>query len=405
VITNSALLHPAVLTLLTVFLIACEGGTPTSTPAGTPYVIGAIFPLSGDQARFGVDQLRGVKAAEATINREGGIGGHRLEIDVEDDHSNPGQTLASAVDLIQKHVIALIGPETTSGCEAVQTLVGPSGLVEFCLAPAVQPPRDSHVWLASPPVSVVANTIVSYLMTEGVGRVALLATSDTDGLAGVSATRAAIRCAGSIQVVADVEYQANSPDISAQLDKIKSSSAEAIILWATRAPALVALEGIHQLSINIPVVTSNDNASYSFLSALAPLQVSKLLMPATADVWWDQAPLGISQFKIEQQFHNDFAKSFTDIPAYGSGSGYDSTIILANVVRRAGSDPAAIVRYLSSANEVPGVQGTYDFTAHSHIALANPELAMVEVKQTGFHAVRPPGPPLPCPRPGPTPTK
>jgi branched-chain amino acid transport system substrate-binding protein len=49
-----------------------------------PIVIGAVFPLSGNAAPLAAETLRGVQLAADMVNADGGIGGRRIELAVQD---------------------------------------------------------------------------------------------------------------------------------------------------------------------------------------------------------------------------------------------------------------------------------------------------------------------------------
>ena len=78
--------------LLVLLAASCSGGD-------RPLRIGAVYPLSGPQALGGVDEYRGVKLAAELVNRDGGVRGRPVALDVVDvpvAEAAPGavQTLA-----------------------------------------------------------------------------------------------------------------------------------------------------------------------------------------------------------------------------------------------------------------------------------------------------------------------
>ncbi len=72
--------------------------------------IGLILPLSGAQASFGTDAIKGAQLAEAEINAAGGVLGHPIKLIVRDSQSDTEATVATVTELAEKeNAVALIG--------------------------------------------------------------------------------------------------------------------------------------------------------------------------------------------------------------------------------------------------------------------------------------------------------
>ncbi|HYZ02353.1 MAG TPA: ABC transporter substrate-binding protein, partial [Candidatus Binatia bacterium] len=80
----------AVLMALAMGAAACSG----SPKSAAPIRVGAIYPLTGSQARGGgIDEFRGVKLAADIVNRAGGVGGRPVRlvpVDVPGTDAVPG---------------------------------------------------------------------------------------------------------------------------------------------------------------------------------------------------------------------------------------------------------------------------------------------------------------------------
>lgn len=74
-----------VLLLVAVMLVAtaCSGGGAPKTE-GDVVTIGAVFPLSGNNALLGEESLRGAKLAVAELNANGGLWGKQVVLDIAD---------------------------------------------------------------------------------------------------------------------------------------------------------------------------------------------------------------------------------------------------------------------------------------------------------------------------------
>jgi branched-chain amino acid transport system substrate-binding protein len=358
------------------------GGSKEAT--GSPYTIGVVVSLTGSASQLGVGEANAAKLAAGQISKAGGVNGHKLVVDVRDDQTNPSQSLQAARDLLQAKVVALIGPTVVADCNAVSPLVETTGPIQYCLSPGISPKDDSYVWSASVATAVFAQRMVGYFKNQGLTKIGLITTTDASGIDGGKATRSAVQALGGMLVVADVQYAPTAVDAIPQLQQIKSSQAQAIVVWSTGTPAGIALKGIQQLGINLPVATTNGNLSYDFVKRIADYTPSQLYIPATTDFWWDKLPAGSAQYKLEKSFHADYQAAYGSPPDFGPGVGYDAAYILADVLRHAGTDSAKMKSYMQSMKGFVGVQGVYTFAPNDHRGLKIDDVAMVQVKNGAF---------------------
>jgi branched-chain amino acid transport system substrate-binding protein len=88
------------------------GASSAATGAGTAIEIGVICDCTG---AFGPSIGAGAQVAQAwasSVNASGGISGHRVKLTVDDDQSNPSQSVSDAKALISQHVAAILDLST-----------------------------------------------------------------------------------------------------------------------------------------------------------------------------------------------------------------------------------------------------------------------------------------------------
>lgn len=89
--------------------------TTSCSPEKSAIKIGAVLPLTGTFAIYGQQALKGAQLAVDEINSSGGILGHKLEIIVRDNETNPAKTVSYSRELIQQeHVFSLMGPVSSA---------------------------------------------------------------------------------------------------------------------------------------------------------------------------------------------------------------------------------------------------------------------------------------------------
>jgi branched-chain amino acid transport system substrate-binding protein len=112
----------AIAPLLATAALLAGCGSSSVSPAGggstgasrSPVLIGASLSLSGDFAADGQAFERGYELWAADINRNGGLLGHRVKLDIVSDDSNAAQVVSNYNKLIQSdHVQLVVGPFST----------------------------------------------------------------------------------------------------------------------------------------------------------------------------------------------------------------------------------------------------------------------------------------------------
>src|SRR2546430_8164719 len=101
---------------------ACQPGG-----GGDKVKIGVFMSMTGDTANFGISSTNGIKMAADEANAAGGINGKQIELDVQDDRSDPSE----AATIVTKFV-------TPDGVNAV---LGEAGRLRFIAAAAI--PRNA----------------------------------------------------------------------------------------------------------------------------------------------------------------------------------------------------------------------------------------------------------------------
>ncbi|MEE8188624.1 MAG: ABC transporter substrate-binding protein, partial [Kiloniellales bacterium] len=92
------------LSLAGVSLLASMG----TASAGEAIKIGVTEPLTGPVAASGNYVVQGAKIAESFLNASGGILGHKVELIVEDNKSNPKEAVATAEKLIVRDKVPVL---------------------------------------------------------------------------------------------------------------------------------------------------------------------------------------------------------------------------------------------------------------------------------------------------------
>jgi len=147
----------------------------------------------------------------------------------------------------------------------------------------------------------------------------------------------------------------------------------------------VALKGIQQLGIKLPVMTTDGNLASTFLQRIADYTPETLLIPATRDFWWQTLPTSDPVYALEKQYHESYRAKYGEEPDFGPGVAYDAVLVIAEGLKKANSTDAAKLRSaMESIDGFHGVVGTYHMSPTDHRGLTVADVAMVQAKDGKF---------------------
>ena len=110
-----------VISVIGILTIVGAGCSYIPLASKSPVKIGVVLSLSGDFEAYGEMGLNGARMAVKEINGNGGVlGGRPLELVVEDDQTDPGQSMLLTRKLIQEDdVVAILGSVSSTSKEAM----------------------------------------------------------------------------------------------------------------------------------------------------------------------------------------------------------------------------------------------------------------------------------------------
>src|SRR3954469_3588797 len=106
----------------------CAGVALTfSAGAHADVVMGVALPRTGSVAAIGDQVLNGASAAAKAINDKGGINGHKLVLDIQDDACDPKQAVSVANRFLQNKVRLVVGHVCSGATMAASDIYAENG--------------------------------------------------------------------------------------------------------------------------------------------------------------------------------------------------------------------------------------------------------------------------------------
>ena len=348
-----SLIAAAATLFLTVFLTGCD--KPASTPGAAtgPIKVGEFASMTGSEATFGPSSHEGTLLAVDHLNAAGGVLGRKMELLMEDDQSQAGQPATVVRKLIARDgVVAVLGEVASSRsleaapiCQQSQIpMISPSST-----NPKVTAVGDYifRVCFIDPFQGTVMANFARH--TLHLKKVAVLTDVKSDYSLGLAKFFKEGFIADGGAIVAEQNYSSGDKDFSAQLTALKAVNPDGIFVpgYYTEV-GLIALQA-RQLGLNVPLLGGDGWES----SSLIPIGGVSLEGSYFSTHY---SPEDTSA--AVQDFVKAFRAKYNETPNAMAALGYDSAMILADAMKRAGTTDGAKVRdALAATKDFQGVTG------------------------------------------------
>lgn len=346
--------------------------------AADPYEIDVILPLSGGGAFVGQTHQKTLTLLEGVINKDGGIQGRPVKFVFHDDQTNPAVDVQLASGILAKKPAVVLGSSLSAMCRSLQPLFQ-SGPVQYCLSPAIYPPKGSYTFATSIDTKELLKSSVRYFRERGFTRIARMTTTDASGQDGAAALTEAMALPEnkSMQLVAAEQYGATDVSVAAQVANIKAARPQAVIVWVSGAPVATALRGLHDGGVDVPVITSSANMVDSQLKGYVSFAPKELLFPGVSFA----AQLSRSpQVARAQKLFVDTMKANGIDPTLQVGLVWDPALITIESLKKLGPNAtgAQLRDYLATLHDFPGITGMYDFRSGNQHGVTGDDVVMIK---------------------------
>ncbi len=350
--------------LLTVAVAACgsqDASKPTTTSQAAPglkgtVTIGAVLPLTGDNATLGADQQRGVELAVDRVNASGGVLGKRLAVDVEDSEGGAAPSVTAATKLVEVNKVPVVIGEYSSGNTiAMGQYLQQQGVVHInggSSSPDIA--RLGSYSFSTIGLDTLSGTFAArQLYQQGKRTIALMGPNNAYGTGLLSAIERAFTAEGG-RVVTTVLYAESQPDYRTELQRIQALKPDAVAYTAYGKDAQTINRDAFQLGMD----------PGSFYGIYLSQDIADSDPQATnGQTGMDTNYIGPNGSQYEAAYKARYGFDFKT--AY-SGYMYDAVTLAAKAIDEARStDPAAVRRALLAIGKqgFDGATGAIRFDA------------------------------------------
>ena len=324
-----------------------------------------VLPLTGNAAFLGQGERDSLKIHQDAVNRRGGIAGATLRYDVYDDQSSPQIAVQLANQIAARHPPIILGSAIVAMCSAMAPMLA-NGPVLYCFSPGIHPASGSPVFTAFISTHDEAIALVRYYRERGFTKLAMITSTDASGQDGAHGFEDALRLPENkdLRMVAAAKFSPSDVSVSAQVEEVKSSGAEALIVWTSGSPFGTVLKSIAQSGLDIPVGTTDANMTYAQMAQYGAFLPSEALFMSsewpvhTADLKLDPAVDA-----VQTQMRGDYAAAGAK-PDIAVAHAWDVGSLVVAAYTKFGPQMTAaqVGEFIAGTRGWAGVNGIYDFT-------------------------------------------
>ncbi len=318
--------------------------------------MGLFASLTGAEASFGEDSLRGTQLAVEEINAYGGVLGRPIKLIVRDNQSKAGESSIIVRELINReHITALLG-EVASG----RSLEGASIAQKSGIPMIASGSTNRRVTQVGNYIFRICfidefqgKVMAKFMNSLGIRRAAIMADTSTDYSIGLARSFAHDFIAHGGQIVAEQNFTEGDKDFNAQLTAVKATNPEAVFIptYYTYAPLIISQA--RELGMNIPFMGGDGWDSTEFL---------KIGGQAVNGTYFSTHFSSDNESPIVQDFVKKYYHKYHVLPSALAALAYDSMKLLADAILRAGSVETTKIRdALESTKHFPAVTGAITF--------------------------------------------
>ena len=352
----------------------------SSSLAAEPIKVGAVLEVTGGLSFLGEPAKNTLMMIQKEVNDAGGINGHPLDLIIYDTEGKPTLAVTLVQKLIKKdNVCAIVGPLSSGSALAAIPTIEEAEIPNIALGASikiVEPPKRWVFNTVQTDTNAVSR-IYAFMKKKGYKKIGLATVSNGFGDSGREQLMKIAPEYG-IEIAAEERFGEKDADMTAQLVKIQSAGAEAVICWTVGPTEAVITKNWKQLAMKIPMYQSHGAASKKFLE-MTGKDGEGLIFPAPKVIVVDQIPESDPQKPVLVKYKNSYESTFKqDVSKFG-GNAHDAIRIVIAAIKAVGPDRAKIRDYVENLKDWMGIDGKYSYSPTNHNGLTKDYFVMVQV--------------------------
>lgn len=335
-------------------MVGCAGApAPAAAPAAdsaaaaedtSPIRIGLDAPMTGTNASFGEQLSLGAKMAVDELNAKGGVRGRQLELEIQDDKSDPKEAATIATRWVADDtIVASLGYYNSSCCLAALPIINEGKLPSIFTGsnPDISNQNKTYGFRTEPSDNQQAVYAGEWMLEDGCKNVAILYESTDYGMGQEKIITELIENNGGKVVCSEAYILGETKDFTNVLTKVKNSGADSLFIAGVYAEGALICKQQRTLGMDLPVYSSSSMFEVAFLEAAGEasegVKVQGVLVPDDPS-------------EVVVNFETAYKKLYGEDKTAGtfSAHGYNAVMMIAEAVENVGTDPDAMAEYIAN---------------------------------------------------------
>ena len=358
----------SLLLVVGLLLAACGGDDQGGGDAGggEPIRIGALTSLTGNFTPWGLQVRDGMQLAVNEINQRGGVDGRQLQLVVADDQSKAEEGTRAIERLIEREGVVAVGGIISSDVGLATARIAEQAKVPLFLVKAgaggILNSGSRYTFRTCLPAApMVAGPVLQYVQSKNLTRVGAIVADYAWGQAIKAALEDTFAAAPGIKLQIEVA-PVGEQDFTTYLRSLERLDPQMIVATGHPPGAGAITVQSADLGFDVPIT-----------GAYTP---RSLVMSGAKDAALDRyADFGCADFQSNE--YQDLARRFLQFSQNNKFfeddalAGYGIVTVVAEAVRAAGDDPAAVARHLhENTFDIPGYSFEMRWTEWGELANA-----------------------------------
>jgi len=332
---------------LPILILACSPGGSVK--------IGAVVPLTGQDAVYGVQVDKGAQLAFEQIRADKSYP-YPLELLVRDSGSDPQKAKEGLDQVFEAGALAAIGGVTSK--EAKEMVDVADQYDRILLSPSASSPEltsiSKNFYRVFPSDFLEGSKMGNFAtQTLGLETVVILAAETLYGRGSQEVFKAEFERYGG-QVLEVIEYPENTTDFSGLMDRVITLNPQAVYLADFASPLGQMVLALRNRNFDRRILTTSAFATPDVLAAVGD---------KAEGIFLTQTPFDVdSEDPHIRGFVDAYRAKYGEDPDLYAAHGYDAMIVLAEALKRAGRAAASEVwKGMRQIQNFPGVTGIIQF--------------------------------------------
>jgi branched-chain amino acid transport system substrate-binding protein len=337
-----------------------KGDGPGAATSDNTIKVGEFASLTGKEASFGQSSHKGTALALEQINSAGGVLGKKIELITEDDLTKPGESATIVKKFITRdHVVAVLG-EVASGRSLEAARICQDNKVPQ-ISPASTNPKvtetGDYIFRACFTDPFQGKLLAEFgLNTLKAKRVAVLTDVGNAYSVGLAEYFEKPFASEGGTILGEQKYNTGDKDFKAQLTAIKAMNPEAVFVPGYYTEVGLIVLQARQLGIAVPMFGGDGWEGQGLIETAGD---------ALTNTYYSTHFSPIKSTPEVQNFVKAYqAKYNNETPDAMAALGYDSALVLADALKRAGTTDSAKLRDAIAATDIVGATGRTKIDEH-----------------------------------------